>query len=395
MPSAILIAAALDTKAEEADFLRRELERAGCRVVMVDIGMKDPPRIKPNITREEVLRFAGLGSVKEYPKLLEGMKEGLVKLSLDLYAKGELAGILGLGGGVGTYIATAAMRALPFGLPKFMLSTVMSRDIAEFVDTSDICMMHCVVDLAGLNDLSRRLLSEAAWAIAGMANNAEPLRLTGQPKVGVSMFGYTTPCVNELKPRLNSKGFQAVAFHANGIGGSTMEEFVKQGLLDAVIDVTLHELLDSMYGGFCGNVKPNRLKEAGQRGIPLIVAPGGLDCIVLKEPRSELKSRPHFKKDFRFVIRSSEEDLLTLSKLIAERLNNARGPTRFLVPLKGWSEVDSEKTGFYSRRLIELFVEELRKRLSPKIPIVEVEAHINEPFFAEALVEELEKVFSR
>jgi uncharacterized protein (UPF0261 family) len=391
MPPAVLVVAALDTKAEEAAFLREELRRAGCRALLVDVGMRGPPGVEPDVTRDEVVELAGGRLSDEYPKLLGEVKEGLVKLALNLLAKGELASVIGINGGVGTFIATAAMRALPFGLPKFMLSTVASRDVGEFVDTSDICMMHCVVDLAGLNDLSRRLLSEAAWAVAGMVKGAQPLQLSGEPRVGVSMFGYTTHCVEKLRLRLRGRGLQMVAFHANGVGGSAMEEFVKQGLLDAVLDVTLHELLDAMYGGFCGNVKPNRLEEAGRRGIPLVAAPGGLDCIVLRELRGELAGRPHFKKDFRFVVRSSREDLSALAKLIASKLGRARGPTRFVVPLKGWSEVDAEGTGFYDRGLIDFFVEELKRSLSSSVPVVEVDAHINEEAFADALMEELEE----
>ena len=174
-----------------------------------------------------------------------------------------------------------------------------------------------------------------------------------------------------------------------------MEEFVKQGLLDAVLDVTLHELLDSMYGGFCGNVKPNRLEEAGRRGVPLIAAPGGLDCIVLRELKDEVKGRPYFKKDFRYVVRSSRDDLSTLAKLIASKLSKSKGPVRFLVPLKGWSEVDSEETGFYDRELVGFFIEELRRGLGSSVPVLEVDAHINEPAFADVLVDELEELLQR
>jgi uncharacterized protein (UPF0261 family) len=167
MPPAVLVVAALDTKAEEAAFLREELRRAGCRALLVDVGMRGPPGVEPDVTRDEVVELAGGGLSDEYPKLLGEVKEGLVKLALNLLAKGELAGVIGIGGGVGTFIATAAMRALPFGLPKFMLSTVASRDVGGFVDASDMRAMHCVADLAGLNDLtfSYRFyaIKEALW----------------------------------------------------------------------------------------------------------------------------------------------------------------------------------------------------------------------------------------
>lgn len=395
-PNVALIAS-LDTKGEEARFLRDELHEAECGVTLIDIGMRGEPLVEPDISREEVVREGG-GPSESYSELVLRMRDGLVKVVLKLYADGRLDGVLGIGGGVGTFIATAAMRALPFGVPKLMVSTIMSRDVSEYVDTSDITMMHSVVDLAGLNDYSRRLLSEAAWAMSAMVRRAKPLKDTGQPKVGISMFGYTTPCVERLKPMLRSRGYQPVVFHANGVGGSAMEEFVRQGMLDAVLDITLHELLDNMYGGFCGNVKPYRLEEAGRRGVPLVVAPGGLDCIVLRDLKGhehEVSGRRYLKKDFRYVVRSSSEDLVKLARLIAGKLNAARGPVSVLIPLRGWSEVDHPGSELHDPGLIRLFVDELRSRLTSRIPIREVDAHINDEAFARLAVEELEALTGR
>ncbi len=393
----IVIVGTLDTKGVEVRFIKELVENYGYKAIVIDVGMKNPPLIQADIKREEVAAVGGGNLNLEFPKLIEAMRKGVSKVVRRLYEKGELDGMLAIGGGMGTFIASKAMQTLPFGIPKLMVSTVASRDVSEYIGTSDITLMHSVIDFAGLNDVSKKLLSNAVGALIGMieSKHVSPLN---KPFIGVTVFGYTTTSAFFIKELLEAKGYQMLAFHANGTGGSSLEEFISSGIIKGVIDLTTHEFIDNLYGGFCGNIKPNRLEEAGKKAVPIVVSPGGLDCVVMQSVErlpSKLKGRKIHQQDFRYVIRTNKEDMKYLARVIAFKLNKARGPVKVVIPLYGWSEVDREGKELYDPRTNMVFVKTLKKLLKPGIPVIEVEAHINDKKFAKAVVNSLNDMMKK
>jgi len=317
----------------------------------------------------------------------------------ELNEAGKLSGAVALGGGTGTHIGTGVLRTLPLGIPKLMVSTVASRDMSKEIGTKDITIMHSVIDMLGLNAVSRKILDNAAGAIVGMVEGDVPLKPTN-PLIGVTSFGFCTTGAMHVRSFLEKQGYEMVAFHANGIGGMAMEDLVEQGLLSGVLDFATHEFADQLHDGYCGNIGPGRLESAGRKGIPQVVVPGGLDCIVLEFDSPEtippqFKGRKIFWYDFRSGVRSSAEELMILAQTIASKLNKARGPVKVVIPMRGWSEADSEDGPLYEPETNQVFIDELRRLLRPEFPIIEVDAHINEPAFAQAAVAALDELMSR
>ncbi len=279
-----------------------------------------------------------------------------------------------------------------------MISTVASRDMSEEVGTKDITMMHSVVDMVGLNAVSKKILDNAAGAIVGMVKADLSLEQSS-PLIGVTSFGFCTAGAMHVRSFLKSRGYEMVGFHANGTGGMAMEDLVQQGLLAAVLDLATHEFADHLHHGYCGNIGPGRLESAGRRGIPQVVVPGGLDCIVLEFDSPEtvpaqFKDRRIFWYDFRSAVRTSADELAILAGTIARKLNQAKGPVKVLIPTRGWSEADIEGGPLYDPQANQVFVDQLRRLLRPSIPIEEIDAHINEPAFAKAAVAALDAVMS-
>jgi uncharacterized protein (UPF0261 family) len=277
-----------------------------------------------------------------------------------------------------------------------MLSTVASRDMSELIGTKDIVMMHSVIDILGLNAISRKILSHAAAAIVGMARNGSRIEPTS-PIIGLTSFGFITEGAMLVKGLLEAQGYDVAPFHANGTGGMAMEDLIDQGLISGVLDFALHEFSDELYGGYCGGIGPGRLEAAGRKGIPQVVVPGGLDCIVLEFDSPEtipekVKGRKVFWYDFRSGVRTAAEDLLKLAGTIAEKLNRATGPVTVLVPMRGWSEADAPGGPLHEPETNQIFVNELKSLLSPSIRVVEADLHINQREFAEQAVTELDRL---
>jgi uncharacterized protein (UPF0261 family) len=290
------------------------------------------------------------------------------------------------------------LRTLPLGVPKLMVSTVASRDMSETIGTKDIAMMHSVIDMVGLNAVSRKILDNAAGAIVGMVEGDLGLTAT-RPLIGVTSFGFCTAGAMHVRSCLESHGYEMVAFHANGTGGMAMEDLVEQGLLAGVLDFATHEFADHLHNGYCGNIGPGRLESAGRKGIPQVIVPGGLDCIVLEFDSPEtmparFKGRKVFWYDFRSGVRTSAEELLILAQTIAGKLNRATGPVKVVIPMRGWSEADGVDGPLYEPETNQVFIDELGALLRQDIPIVEVDAHINDPVFAEAAVSALDALMS-
>lgn len=404
MTATVVIVGTLDTKGEEIGYLKRIIEQGGCSTIVVDVGTLTPPTITADISRDEVIAAASVTPEELLEKAdrrfaVQTMIDGGALVARSLYDTGRLSGIIGIGGGTGTHVGTGIMRSLPLGVPKLMVSTVASRDMSQLIGTKDILMMHSVVDILGLNAISKRILANAASAIVGMVQSTVRIS-SDKPVIGLTSFGFITEGAMRVKGMLEARGYEVAPFHANGTGGMAMEDLIDQGLISGVVDFALHEFADEMYSGYCGGIGPDRLESAGRRGIPQVVVPGGLDCIVLEFDSidtmpADLKGRKVFWYDFRSGVRTSREDILRLSEKIAEKLNRAKGPVKVVIPLHGWSEADAPEGALHDPSTNRAFVSELRSLLNGKIEIIEVNAHINDKEFAEIVVSQLDTLMRR
>jgi uncharacterized protein (UPF0261 family) len=398
MKKYLLIIATLDTKGREAAYVKDCVQALGIHPILMDVGTLEEPLTSPDITRNEVVKAAGshLDSIKgkERSVAVAAVQNGGAILARRLFEEGKLHGVFGMGGGTGTAIATHIMRSLPFGLPKVVLSTVASRDIKEYVGTKDILMFHSVADILGLNAFMRLILGQAAYAVAGMIEKGSTIKKE-KPMVAVTAYGINSVCAIQAEPLLQERGYEMIAFHANGCGGMAMEEFVAQGLIAGVLDFTTHEIADEMFGGYCKGIGPSRLETAGQFGIPLLVVPGGLDNAVFSPfyPMPDrLKGRKTHSHDIRFCVRMGPEEMKQFARIVGEKLNKSKGPTHILIPKKGWSEADKPGMELFDPETDQIFVDGLRDIIKPNIPIEEIDVHISDPAFALRAVEVLDNM---
>jgi len=396
MKKYLLIIATLDTKGREAAYVKECVQSRGIHPLLMDVGTLGEPLAHPDITRAEVIEAAGynLDFVKGKDRSIafEAVQKGGTILTRHLFEEGKLHGVFGMGGGTGTAIVTHIMRSLPFGLPKVVLSTVASRDIKEYIGTKDIVMFHSVADILGFNEFMRLMLGQAAYAICGMMERGSEIKKE-KPMVAVTAYGINSVCAMNAEPLLREKGYEMIAFHANGCGGMAMEEFIAQGLVAGVLDFTTHEIADEMFGGYCKGIGPMRLEMAGQFGVPLVVVPGGLDNAVFSPfypMPDQLKGRKTHPHDIRFCVRMGPDEMKQFAQIIGEKLNRSKGPTHLLIPKRGWSEADKFGMELFDPETDQILVEELRKILNPEIPIEEIDLHISDPAFALRAVEALD-----
>ena len=399
MEKELLIIATLDTKGREVAYVKECVQRLHIHPILMDVGTLGDPLTPPDITRVEVVEAAGYrfeNLIKEKNRSLsfKAAQEGGAILARHLFEEGKLHGVLGMGGGTGTAIVTHIMRSLPFGLPKVVISTVASRDVREYIGTKDIVMFHSVADILGSNEFIRLILRQAAYAICGMIEKGSGMKKE-KPMVAVTAYGINSLCAIQAEPLLQERGYEMIAFHANGIGGMAMEEFIAQGLVAGVIDFTLHEIADEMFGGYCKGIGPMRLETAGQVGIPLVVAPGGLDNAVFSPfcpMPDQLKGRKIHSHDIRFCVRMGPGEMKQFARIVGEKLNRSKGSTYVLIPKKGWSEADKAEMELFDPKTDQIFVEELRKIINPDIPIEEMDVHISDVAFALRAVEILDEM---
>jgi len=403
----IILVGTLDTKGIEFQFVRDLLIAQGLDTLVIDAGVMGPPHFTPDLPRGSVFAAAGttLDAVvraNDRGKAVELAATGAAKLVVALHQQGKVTGILGLGGSAGTTIATAAMRALPFGIPKIMVSTLASGQVKSFVGVRDIMMMHSVVDISGINRISRTVLSNAAHAMAGMVRGLpSPLRGRGvggergerssdKPLVSATMFGVTTPCVEAARKQIETAGYEVLVFHATGTGGMTMESFIADGLITGVLDITTTELADELVGGILSAGR-DRLTAAAVRGIPQVISVGALDMVNFG-PRDTV---PEKFKDRRFyqhnsnvtLMRTTPEENDKLGKEIAEKASAARGPTAILLPLRGVSAIDREGQPFWWPEADRALFQSIRNWISPDVKVIELDLHINHPEFARTAAE--------
>lgn len=393
---AVLLIATLDTKGEEAGFVRDLLRSAGLDVMVMDTGVMGEPALQPEIPRERVFEAAGttwqrLRDAADRGQAIEAAARGAVKIALDLHREGRIDGVLGLGGSAGTTIGTAAMRALPFGLPKLMVSTLASGQVQHFVGVRDIVMMPSVVDISGLNRISREVLANAAHAMAGMVRgrsqrHADSSLSNAKPLVTATMFGVTTPCVEMARRPIEQAGFEVLVFHATGTGGRTMESFILDGLVSGVLDITTTELADELVGGILTAGK-DRLTAAALRGVPQVVSLGALDMVNFGPPETvpeKFRHRRFYQHNPNVTLmRTTPEENDQLGKEIAEKASAARGPTAILVPKRGISAIDREGQPFWWPEADAALFASLKHWLAPHVELIELDCHINDPPFAE------------
>jgi uncharacterized protein (UPF0261 family) len=410
MPSVLLIGT-LDTKGTEILFVRDLLHAAGVPVTVIDAGVQPHGHVA-DVTAEAVFRAAGtsLDAVRRAGDRGAGVTaaaSGAAKLAADLHARGEVAGVLSLGGSAGTTIGTAAMRALPFGVPKLMVSTLASGQVRPYVGVRDILMMNAVVDVSGLNRVSRTIFTNAANAMIGMVSSSagrnrdrqgaasNPLpdgRGSDEPLITATMFGVTTPCVEAARRQIEAAGFEVLVFHATGVGGQTMESFVGDGLVRGVLDITTTELADELVGGIL-SAGPDRLTAAALRGVPQVISLGALDMVNFGPPETvpdRFRGRRFYQHNPTVtLIRTTPDENDHLGKEIAHKASAAKGPTAVLVPLRGVSALDREGGAFWWPEADRALFDSLRLWMSPHVTLHELDLHINDPEFARVAAETL------
>jgi uncharacterized protein (UPF0261 family) len=400
---AVVLIGTLDTKGVELQFVRDLIRQAGLEVLVLDAGVLQPPAFQPDLTRVEVFAAAGVSheqikSKADRGQAVEMAARGAAKVVSDLHAQGRIDGVLGLGGSAGTTIGTAAMRSLPFGVPKLMVSTLASGQVKQWVGVRDIMMLHSVVDISGLNRISRTVLHNAAQAMIGMVKGMDsPAAASGgipddKPLLTATMFGVTTPCVEAARKILEQHGNEVLVFHATGIGGMTMESFVRDGLVRGVLDITTTELADELVGGIL-SAGPDRLTVAGLCCVPQVISVGALDMVNFG-PRDTVPDRFKERRLYQHnptitLMRTTPEENDRLGKEIAEKASAARGPTAVLVPLKGVSAIDREDQPFWWPDADQALFQSLRNWISPHVRLVELDLHINDREFAQTAAETL------
>ncbi len=409
---AIAIIATLDTKGPEAAFVKSRIEAAGYRALILDTGIlerRDPSAPSPDYSADQIAKEGGEDRAELASQSTEkgtrnrgirAMSAGSAKILRRLYEGGRIRGVLGLGGAQGTEICTFAMRALPLGVPKVMVSTVASGQtpFGIYTGTRDLTIMHSVADILGLNSLTRRVLANAAGAVVGMADAELVEEEAPRPKVGITIYGQTTPAGLAIKALLESKGFEVFAFHCNGTGGKAMEELAVEGVLDALFDLSTHELTDELFGGIHAG-DSQRLLAGGLKGVPRLVVPGGLDVITLREPETipeEYRSQPSVPHNPHItLVRVNTPQMTRLAKVMAERLNQASGPVTVAIPRGGFSFYNRDGLHFRDLEADQAFVETLQAELKPEIPIYQFDHHVNDPPFVPEVVSLFQALLER
>ena len=395
MAKTIVLMGRLDSKGKEYAYVREIILRGGFNVITVDTGTRGSPVFKPDISREEVAKAAGV-EMKDVvdradeSKEIQVMMAGAAAIARKLADSGRLDGIMCLGGSRGTAIGTAAMRALPFGIPKVMVSTVASGDVRPYIDTRDIMILHSVTDIMGLNRMTKRLLAYAAGAVMGAVTADPGFENSGKKTIAMSAMGGINRTAFLAQQILEERGYEVVAFHANGTSGKAMEEAIGQGLIDGVLDLVTHELIDGLYGGSYDS-GPTRLETAGKKGIPQVVVPGCLDFIAFSPPEripESFKGRQILKHTPEVAItRANKAEMAGAGKTMAEKLNKATGPTTVVIPMKGFSPADRKDRPLFDPDADAAFVRALKQNIKSSVRVIEVDAHINDEAFARTVVD--------
>jgi len=403
MSKTVLLIGTLDTKGHEYAYLIDLIRARGLDTFMLDAGVLGEPVFTPDspaaLTAEAGgASLAELREKRDRGYAIDVMGRGARALALKFLAEGKFDGVISMGGSGGTSIGTTAMQALPVGLPKLQLSTMASGDVGPYVGVKDITMMYSVVDVSGLNRLSRRIFANAAGAIGGMVEQTMP-KAEEKPLVGATMFGVTTPCVDRVRERMEADGYEMLVFHAVGSGGRSFEALISDGVFDGVVDATTTEWCDELVGGVL-SAGPERLDAAARTGLPQVVSLGALDMVNFG-PRDTLPAKFETRNIYIHnpqvtLMRTTPEECKKLGEIIAEKLNKTTGPTALYIPLKGVSAIDVEGMPFHDPVADAALFDALRKNLDrSKVDLVELDMAINDPAFADAMVDRLQKMLKK
>ena len=395
--STIAVLGTFDTKGLEHAFAAECIRERGHSVLLIDAGGLGTPQCHADISAGAVatqggVDLAALRARGDRGAMVEAMAGAAAIVLSRLVADGQVVGVLSLGGSGGTAIATHAMRALPLGVPKVMVSTVASGNVAPYVREKDIVMMPSIVDVAGLNGFARGVYRRAAWAICAMVDAAAVTESAAKPLVVASMFGNTTACVERARQRLESEGYEVLVFHATGAGGRAMEALIESGVVAGVLDVTTTEWADELVGGVL-TAGPARLEGAATHGVPAIVTPGCLDMVNFGPPDTipaKFAGRTFYRHNPQVTLmRTTPAECADLGRIIAEKVNLSTAPVTVLIPLRAISVVSEAGQAFYDPAADAALFDGLRRHLRPDVPVIEVDTTINDPRFADACVNAL------
>ncbi|MGC9468397.1 MAG: Tm-1-like ATP-binding domain-containing protein [Anaerolineae bacterium] len=396
MTKTVVIVGALDTKGEEFAFLKGIIEEAGVDTLVVDFGVMGEPAFPPDVSRDEVATAGGgdlgyLASGGHKDEAMATMAKGLAGVVQRLYDEGKLDGIIGMGGSGGTSIATAGMRVLPVGVPKVMVSTVGGGDVSAYTGTRDITFMPSIVDVAGINSISRRIYANAAGAIAGMVKAEAPALVEERPLVAASMFGNTTVCVDRAREVVEKKGYEVLVFHATGTGGRTMEALIADGYIDGSLDITTTELADYVCGGVM-SAGPERCMAASRAGIPAVIVPGCVDMAnfwgIETVPERHKERNLYQWNPNVTLLRTNIEENRKIGEMIAAAANAATAPVAIVLPLRGVSMLDSigedgEANRFWDPAADQACFDAIKRNVKADVPVIELDHNINDTEFAD------------
>jgi uncharacterized protein (UPF0261 family) len=398
MTKTVAVLGAFDSKGNEFAFLKSEVEKHGCRTFMINVGVLGEGPFQADVPAEKVAEAGGselekLARDKDRGAAMDVMTRGAAIITKDLYEKGKFDGIISMGGSGGAVVGTSAMRALPVGVPKLMVTTVASGDTSAYVGTTDITMMPSIVDVSGLNRISRSIFANAAGAICGMVNVEKVVSTSEEkPLIAATMFGNTTRAVDNARRILEEKGYEVLVFHATGTGGRTMEMLVENGYFAGVLDMTTTEWADEVCGGVLSAGK-TRLEAASKAGIPQVVTPACIDMCNFWAPDTipaKFNDRLMYKWNPNITLmRTTPEENAKMGEIFAEKLNMASGPVMVFIPMGGFSEIDFPDKPFWWPEANQAFVDALKKSLRTDIPVVISDKDVNDPDFSEMVAKKL------
>lgn len=400
----IALVGTLDTKGPEVEFLKQNIEGRGHRVIVLDCGILGSPSFSPDITHDQVVAAAGFSlsdiiHFRDVAKAIHAMSEGLRHVVKGLYESGKLDGIMAIGGGQGTAMASPAIRELPYGIPKLMVSTlkIVQAGLKPYTEMKDIMVMPSPADIAGLNRLTRKVLTNAAGAISGMVEAVES-EVVEKPLILMGMMGAINPCGLAVKSLLEDKGYEVIVFHTIGLGGKALEEFVASNPVVGVIELAINEIGCEIFGGLA-SAGEHRLEAAGRKGVPQVITPGSAEFInflgidTIPSRYMDRKRVSHNPQATGVGLHAKEME--TLARAVAGKLNVAKGPTAVVIPLEGFSDLNKHGEPFYNAENNRTFIDTLKKELQPQVLIRECNAHINDQQFAECVIQSFEDLIAQ
>lgn len=392
----IAIAGTFDTKGQELCYIKEQIEAQGIETFCINTGVFEPI-IQTEVSNREIAAAVGadmdeITSHKDRAMATDVLSRGMIQLVPEFYAQGKMDGIISIGGSGGTSMVAPAMQKLPIGVPKVMVSTMASGNVAPYIGTSDIVMIPSIVDVEGLNQISMTVFNNAVNAIVGMVKNQVEVKTGEKPLLAATMFGVTTPCIKKAKEYLEEQGYEVLVFHATGTGGRTMETLIESGYIKGVLDLTTTEWCDEVVGGVL-NAGPHRLEAAGKLGIPQVVSVGALDMVNFgpwETVPAQFKDRRLYRHNPTVTLmRTNEEELEQIGTIIAEKLNMAEGKTALILPLKGVSGIDVEGAPFYDADADEVLFKTIKTKIESSVELLEMDCAINDEEFAIAAAKKL------